>query len=811
MFKNYLKIAWRNLKKNKAFSAINISGLAIGLSCFLLIALYVADELSFDRYNSNAENIYRVNCDLTFNGSTLRLPVASDMLGSTLKKDYPQVKEFTRIFASGSKQIKLGNNFINQSGVPHVDSTFFNVFTLPVIQGDTRTALNEPNTVVITASTARKFFNTTDAIGKTIETTDNGKTIYKVTAVIQDIPENSHFHFDYLFSMKNVNYPWGTYISNNFFTYLVLQPGTDYKAFEKKAFPEYLTRYVFPEAKQIMQVSSVEEFEKAGNKLSYSLVPLTKIHLYSTDRDFELSPSGNIQYVYIFSAVAIFILLIACVNFMNLTTARSANRAKEVGIRKVLGTDRSNLMTQFLCESILMVAMSLVIAIGLVNIFLPSFNHIANKSIEMKALLSPVILVSILVLPILVGLLAGSYPAFFLSAFKPSEVLKGKLKLGSRSGFLRSFLVIFQFATSLILIIGTVIIYDQLHYIQNTNLGFNKSQVLIINDAYALDKNEEVFKNEILKMPGVTGGTISAYLPVSSSRSDYTYSKDAVMTSKNGINIQVWTIDYDYLKTMGMQLAEGRNFSRDFGADSSAVIINETTAQLLGYKDPIGKKFYSIDGIGKTILTPLDIVGVVKDFHFESLRQHIGPLCFRLGHSTGLASFKISSSNIPGLLKDVENKWKTLAPGKPFSFRFMDDSFDEMYRAEQRVGTIALIFSALAIMIACLGLFGLSTFIAEQRTKEIGIRKVLGANVSGIVQLLSKDFVKLVIIAFVIATPVAWYFMNHWLQDFAYRIKIEWWIFAFAGLVAMSIALATVSFQAIKVALTNPVKSLRSE
>ncbi|MBS1596920.1 MAG: ABC transporter permease [Bacteroidetes bacterium] len=810
MIRNYLKIAWRNLKKYKTFSAINIAGLAIGLACFLLIALYVTDELSFDRYNENAEDTYRINCDLTFNGSVLRLPVASDMTGSTLKKDYPQVNEFTRVFANGRKQIKFGNNFINERNVAHADSTFFNVFTLPALQGDTKTALDEPNTVVISASAAKKYFGTTDAIGKIIQTDDNGKTLYKVTAVIKDVPENSHFHFDFIFSMKNVNYEWGNYLSNNFFTYIVLQPGTDYKAFEKKAIAQYLQRYVFPAAQHMMQISSMEEFEKAGNKLSYSLMPLTKIHLYSTDRDFELSPSGNIQYIYIFSAVAIFILLIACINFMNLTTARSANRAKEVGVRKVLGTDRNNLVLQFLFESVMMVTFSLIIAIALVNILLPAFNNIASKNISLNQIFSPAILISLFVLPLFVGLLAGSYPAFFLSRFSPAEVLKGKLNMGSKSSWLRSLLVVFQFATSIILIIGTIVIYHQLHFIQNTNLGFNKSQVLIINNTYALGQNVNAFKDEITKMQGVSSGTISDYLPVSSSRSDYTYSKDQVMNSQNGLNIQVWSVDYDYLKTMGMQLASGRNFSHDFGSDSSAVIINETAAKILGYANPIGKKIYEVTR-PPAPWTSHDIVGVVKDFHFESLRQHIGPLCFRLGRSTGTTSFKVNAPNIPVLLAQVEKTWKTLAPGKPFSYRFMDESFDDMYRAEQRVGTIALIFSMLAIMIACLGLFGLSTFIAEQRTKEIGIRKVLGANVGGIVQLLSKDFVRLVLIAFVIAAPLAWYFMNHWLQDFAYRVQIGWWVFAVAGFAALIIALATVSFQAIKTALANPVKSLRSE
>jgi len=810
MLRNYLKIAIRNLWKNKTFSFINIAGLAIGLSCFLLIALYVLDELSFDKYNANADRIYRINSDIRFGGADLHMPVTSDMMGQILKKDYPQVEQYTRIYSfNGDKLIKKGNEYIDEEHVAHADSTFFDVFTLPAIDGDTKTALNEPNTVVITESMAKKYFNSVQALGKSIEIKADKNPFYKVTAVIKDFPENSHFHFDFLFSMKNVDYNWGQFTSHNFFTYIRLKKGTDAKAFEKN-FDQYIDKYVLPEAKQFMNINSMDEFKKAGNSLVYTLMPLTKIHLHS-NRSFELSPGGNIQYVYIFSAVALFILIIACINFMNLTTARSANRAREVGIRKVLGTEKRQLVNQFLFESTSMVIFSLLIAIMGVWLVLPLFNDIAAKQMTVSSLFTPYTLPLLIALPFVVGLMAGAYPAFFLSAFRPIEVLKGKLKLGTKSGSLRSVLVVIQFATSIILIIGTVVVYRQLHYIQTRNLGFNKDQVLIVNGVSALNNNMTAFKNDVLQLPGVSSGTLGGYLPVSNSyRSDNTFSTEAVMTTKTGFDMQNWLIDYDYIKTMGMEIIRGRNFSRDFGSDSSAVIINETTAKIIGYKDPIGKQlFRSVDEGAR--IKAFTIIGVVRNFNFETLHHEVGPLAFMLSTGGGLASFKINTANTNQLVAQIESKWRSLAPGLPFSYRFLDDSFDEMYRSEQRVGKIALVFSALAIFIACLGLFGLATFIAEQRTKEIGIRKVLGASVQGIVQMLSKDFIKLVAISFVIAAPAAWYFMHKWLQDFAYRINISWWIFVAAGLAALLTALVTVSFQAIRAAIMNPVKSLRTE
>ncbi len=811
MLKNFLKTAWRNLIKNKTFSIINILGLAIGLACFLLISMYVIDELSYDKYNEKANRIYRVNSDIRFGGTDLKLAVCSDPMGATLKRDYPQVEEYVRIYNSnGSKLIKKGNEFIEEERVAHADSTIFNVFTLPAIAGDVKTALNEPNTVVITESTAKKYFGSTNVIGKTIETNNRENNLFKITAVIRDMPRNSHFNLDFIFSMDNVEYGFGNYLSHNFQTYIVLKPGTDYKEFEKN-FDQVISKYIMPQAKQFMEIKSMDDFEKAGNKLEYSLMPLTDIHLRS-ERFPELGTNGSVQNVYVFSAVAIFILLIACINFMNLSTARSANRAKEVGIRKVLGTDRRYLIGQFLTESTLMAFIGLILAIIIALLILPFFNDVSAKEISAREFISRKYLFILLLIPIVVGALAGSYPAFYLSSFQPIQVLKGKINAGFKKSLLRSGLVVLQFLFSIVIIIGTIVVYRQLDYIQTKKLGFNKDQVLVVNGTGALRTNTDAFRNEVAKMSGVKGSAFTGYLPVSNSaRNDNTFSKEAVMDAKNGFNMQVWRVDYDYIPTLGMEVIKGRNFSREFGGDSSGILINESTAKILGYENPIGKKIYTSDGNSANQNISYTIIGVVRNFHFESLKTNIGPLCMTLGPSKWATSFKVATTDVQSLVKNIEAKWKSMSTGLPFSYFFLDEAFDNMYRSEQRVGKLAIAFSILAILIACLGLFGLATYMAEQRIKEIGVRKVLGATVQNITTMLSKDFLKLVLIGALIAFPFAWWLMNMWLQNFAFRINMSWWIFGVAALIALLIALITVSFQAIRAALTNPVKSLRSE
>lgn len=811
MIKNYFKIAWRNLLKNKGFTAINIIGLSLGIGCFIMISMFVIDELSYDRYHEKADRIYRINSDFIFGGAEMSMAVSSDPMGETLKSDYPEVEDYVRFYASqGSKLIKNGNKYINESTVVHADSTLFNVFTLPAILGDTRTALNEPNTVVITEIAAKRYFGSAElAMGEMLETDDDNKTtLYKVTAVIEDLPKNSHFNFDFFFSMANVDYDFGNYLSANFHTYVLLKKGTDYKIFNKN-FTEVIEKYVLPKAAELMQIQSMEEFEANGNKLEYSLMPLTDIHLHSS-RGVELSANSNIQYVYIFSAAALFILLIAGINFMNLTTARSSGRAKEVGIRKVLGSEKKALIGQFLTESTLIAFLALFVGLLFVWLSLGWFNGISGKEMSMSSLLSPKFLIFIFVLPFIVGGLAGAYPAFFLSSFKPIKVLKGTLSTGHKKNTLRNFLVVFQFATSIILIVGTVVIYKQINHIQSANLGFNKDHVVVVNNSGISRETRQSLKNEIEQLTAVKSASFAGFLPVSSSsRSSTIFSTETVMTESNGFNMQYWNVDYEYLETIGMKINKGRNFSRDFGSDSTAIILNETAVKLAGFQNPIGKKIYTENQTsGLQVYT---IIGVVENFNFASLRENVGGLSLKLGNNSWETAYRFNTADVNGLLSTIENKYKAAAPGMPFKYEFLDEAFENMYRQERRVGTVALVFALLAIIIACLGLFGLATYIAEQRTKEIGIRKVLGASVTTIVKMLSTDFVKLVMLAFVIAAPIAWWFMNKWLQEFAFRIDLHWGIFAITGLAALVIALITLSFQAFRAAMANPVNSLKTE
>ena len=810
MFKNYLKVALRHLWKNKAFSAINIIGLSAGLAVCLLIVLYVKDELSYDKHYAQAENIYRLDADIYFNGTQFTSAVCPAPLAPTLMKDYPGIVQYARTRDFGDIRIKKDNqNILNHNAV-FADSTFFQVFSIPMIAGNRLTALNEPNSIVIDETTARKYFNSTDVLGKTLFV-DNWVNC-KITGIIKDFPPQSHFHFSFIRPIRDTYHDdQADWLSNNYASYVLVRPGITQAVLQAKV-NATINKYLTKQLEQFLHTSA-DELKKGGAHFLNPVMPLTAIHLHS-NKSYEFEANGNVTYVYIFSVIAILILLIACVNFMNLSTARSAGRAKEVGIRKVAGSLRSNLITQFLTESVLVSFISLLLALGIAGLLLPLFNQLAGKEMRVYTLFSTWLLPVVIVLIIVVGCIAGSYPAFYLSSFQPVQVLKGSIAKGFKGGWLRSSLVIFQFFISITLIIGTIVIYNQLNYIRSREIGYNRNQVLVVNNTYALDKKIKTFRQEMLNISGVQNAAIAGSLPTETSYNQNGWFKDPTLDAKQVTIVTDFYADQNYIPTMGMNLVAGRNFSVDFLTDSSAVIINETAAKLLGFKDPLNKTLYRPDGYaadGRFKSRQYHIIGVVKDFNFSSMHDKVGPLIIELGENWGRVAMRVDTKNIPALISQVEKKWNSMSPGQAFSYTFLDADFNKIYNAEQRTGKLFISFALFAIFIASLGLFGLVTYAAEQRFKEIGIRKVLGASVSGIVTMISKDFVKLVLIAILVAFPVAWWAMNKWLQSFAYRINISWWVFALAGLLTITIALITVSFQAIKAAVANPVKSLKAE
>ncbi|HUX85211.1 MAG TPA: ABC transporter permease [Chitinophagaceae bacterium] len=807
MIKNYFKVAVRNLWKNKGYSLLNILGLAIGLATCMLILIYVRNDLSFDRYNKNFGRIYRVDSDINFGGTHMVLAVAPDPLGPTLKRDYPEVEQYVRFHDLGGIMVKRGDENISETKVIYVDSTLFDVFSLPMVEGNPSTALVSPHTVVITESIALKYFNTVHALGKTM--IFNGSEPYRVTGVIRDIPDQSHFHFDFFLPMSQDNQSRGNiWLSNNFNTYILLRTGTD-PASLASHFNEMINRYVGPQVQQAIH-TSLADLKTKGNYIRYSLMPLGRIHLYS-NKVGEFEPNGSIEFVYIFSVIALFILLIACVNFMNLSTARSSLRAREVGIRKVLGSMRKALIIQFLTESILVTAASLVLAIGLAFLLMPYFNQLSQRHLRLGLFTDPWVIPGLILLMVLVGGVAGSYPAFYLSGFRPIQVLKGKLAAGFRRSNLRNTLVVFQFFISIVLIIGTIVIDSQMNFIRHKKLGFDRDHVLIINNCYPLNDNARVFKTEVLHMSGVKDATMTGYLPTSGNRNDNSFFKSPSLEQTGAIQMQTWSIDEDYIPTLGMGIDAGRNFSRQFPSDSTGVILNQAAVKLLGWTDPVNKRLYTLKEMGSQDQIVYHVVGVVRDFNFNSLRQEITPMGLFLGKDNGSLAIRINTDDISGLIGRVEQKWKELAPSQPFSYEFMDDDFNKIYQADERTGKIFISFAIFAILIACLGLFGLTVYAGQLRIKEISIRKTLGASILSILSLLSLDFLKLILIAFLVASPVAWWAMNKWLQGFAYHIGLSWGIFLSAGILAVLIALLTVSVQVIRVAGSNPVNALRSE
>lgn len=805
MIKNYLKVAVRNLFRNKFYSMLNITGLAIGIACCTLIVLFVTDELSYDRYYENSPNTYRLTMAGALNGSSFDLAVVGDVVGQTLVNDFPEVIKSGRFRQFGSPFIRSGENIFKEEKFVWADHSILDIFGIKIIQGDPETALVNPKSLVMSQTAAKKYFGNQNPVGQIVEF--GSAKDYRVTGIYADIPDNTHFDFDVLGSLiTREDARQGIWLSMNFQTYVVLTPDADLEKMAEQ-FPAMLQKYIGPEVERFMNVKW-DDLEQNGTSLAFGMQPVVDIHLHS-DLQAELDTNSDISNVYIFSAIAFFILLIACINFMNLATARSAHRAKEVGVRKVLGSVKKQLVNQFLAESILISLISFVLAIAMAYIALPYYNDLANKNLSIP-FTDPIFLAAVFSGILTVGLLAGSYPAFFLSAFKPVTVLKGSLSNGMKSGRLRSVLVVIQFCTSIFLVIGTLVIVDQLKYIQNKNLGFDRDQVLIINDANLAGANTAALKTQIESLSEVKSASYSSYLPTPSNNNVTVFFDGIVPTQDNQVLVSSWVVDYEYIETLGMEIAQGRNFSRDFATDSLGVIINEAALKQLGYDDPLGKT------VGTYVSNQGDIqgfkiVGVVKDFHYQTLKEKIGPLVMQLGNSTGLLNMKVNTKNYQALLNKLEASWSELAPNQPFETSFLDDRFGRMYDAEQRRGKIFGVFATLTIIVACLGLFGLAAYTAENRIKEVGIRKVLGANVGQLVYLLSRDIGRLVIIAFVLSAPLAWYFMNNWLAGFEYRTSIGWTIFALTAGGSMLIALITMSYQSLKAATSNPVKSLRTE
>ena len=817
MFRNYFKVAFRNLLKRKGFSLINILGLATGMAVCLLIILFIQSELSYDKHHEKADNIYRVVLERSYPGRATSYSIIPQSIGAAIKAEYPEVLESTRLFnlgGNGSFFLRIGEKTFEEKRVLAADSNFFRVFSSKMLHGDATTALQNPNSAVLTASTAKRYFGSSDAVGKQFVTDGDDTTqTFIVTGVVADWPDNSHFLFDMLISTNTFQFTRRpNYVGFAAHTYLLLNPNSSYLALEGK-FPAMIKKYVSPEINRVFN-QSWEDFQKAGNGYKYYLQPLPKIHLIS-DLEAELRPNGSMTAVYIFAIVAVFILFLACINFINLSTARSVERAREVGIRKTFGSERKALIGQFLIESVFVSLVSMVLAFALILLLIPAFNSISGKTLTAAYFLQPSWIMLLVVFVLITGIVAGLYPAFVLSSFNPIMVLKGRFKSNKYGLALRNGLVIFQFAISVILIIATIVVNIQMKYMLGNKLGFKKDHVIVVERTDLVEDQFPAFKNELLGISGVESASGTSTMPGNQNFFGTTWQE---VGSKSPMTGRGMIVDEDYNKTLGLELKEGRFFSKDFSTDTLSVVLNEKAAKELGLKTAIGSRLTSTDeffnGPDNAIYT-YNVIGVVKDFHYHSLHEPISPLVIinsrKFGSRSGLMALRVTGDNFKSSLAGIENAWKKFVKEKPFNYYFLDKTLAAQYKAEQTTQRIFTIFSGLAIFIACIGLLGLAAYATQQRTREISIRKILGASESSIVTMLSKDFLKLVLISSAIAFPLAWWAMNKWLQDFAYRVDVGWWIFIAAAMLAVLIALLTISTQALKAAFTSPVKNLRTE
>jgi len=798
MFRNYLLIATRSLYKNLGYTSINIFGLAIGLACCLLVTLYVRFELSYENFHENKESIYRYIPRGERDGQVSMQTMLPSGFGPLIAESFREVEMFTRFTDVNERPlIRKGDTFLDAKTLSAADKDFFKIFSFRLVQGDANTVLTRPGTIAVAKSVADKYFPNGDAVGQVIRY-DNAYD-YEITGVFEDVPANSHLQFTYLTTFETIakmvqdqyGFPADQFLNSldawNYSTYFYIPNEKGLDALAKRIDKK------FTEARK----------EAYNDKaLGDWLQPLGEIHFTKGIK--ADTANGDKNYVYIFSAVALLILIIACFNFMNLSTARAMKRAKEVGLRKVMGAFRHQLIKQFLGETIVLVSISLVIGIILLELLVPLFNSLVGQHLEVVYLGGGSVIIYILIAGLLTGILAGSYPAFYLSSFVPAQVLKGHVGPSGNAG-LRKILTVMQFGVAAFLMIGTLIVYQQMNFIQNKNLGFDKESIVYMNPPMALWDKKEVLKENLLANTSIKSVTFSNGTP-GMETSTWQYDFPGLDIPKRSMNTMI--VDYDYINTFGLEIVEGRNLSEEFATDSTeAYLINEAAAEELMLEKPLGTPIRALDGhpAGR-------IVGVVKDFHYRSLHRRIEPLVLRIDPlNMWCMSVKLSAGNLKSHLAVLEKEWKQLAPDYPFSYQFVDQTIDRQYKAEQNTGVLIGSFAALAIIIACLGLLGLTAFMTEQRKKEIGVRKVLGASVSGIIMLLSKDFSRLILIAFILVVPLAWYAMNQWLADFAYQVNISPFVFVGAGLVVLIIAFTSVFYQALKAAIVNPSETLRNE
>lgn len=808
MLKSYLKIAFRSLVKNKIYTIINILGLSFGLGCCILILLFVQDETSYDKFFTDGDDIYRMVLERNYPDRTTNFALIPSGFSEIVADEIPEVQASTRLvgFPNFSTIVTYQDKVFEEYYYFSADSNFFSILDFEILQGDADRAFMNPNTVVITESTAFKYFGTENPIGKNIKVNDND---IEVVAVMQDVPQNSHIKFDFLSSTTNLgflNNP--SYISFSSYTYLKLEPGTD-KALIESKMVNVVEKYASGQIEENLGMS-YQDYKAAGNGYVYYLQPISDIHLIS-NMDAEIQPNSNILYVYIFISIGAFILLLAGINFVNLATAKSSERAKEVGLRKVMGSEKKHLIFQFLTESTFITFISLVLGIALIQITLPFFNDLSEKTLVFELLSNSITIPSLILFVVLVGVLAGLYPAFYISSLQPVEVVKGKFKSNSKGKWLRNGLVVFQFTISMILISGTMVVYNQMEYIQNKRLGFDKENVIVLERTNVIDQRES-FQNSLLTIPQIKSVTSATAMPGDTFFGSLfkKQGESEVLTTKS------LAVDDYYFDTMGISITEGRGFAESFN-DSLNLILNQNAVISLGLNEPIGTvlSLSTQDNEGNTTVTNYTVIGVVDDFNFESLKTDVTPLAIYSSESAfgfaGYTPIRFETNNVEQLIADINDTWEAYAPGEPFRYTFLDTDLDQMYKAEQVSGTILAFFSFLAIIIACVGLFGLAAYMAYQRTNEIGVRKVLGASVFGIIILLSKDFAKLVGIAFLLAVPISYYFMNQWLGNFAYQTDLNIGVFLIAGILSLLIALLTVSWQSLKAAIANPVDSLKSE